>query len=368
MELYCSELSRPVLTMLDQRRTGSQDKGSQADTSDFQAMLVQKSTTVNENRKGECDAERTCKEQITQKKDFAAGEETTDTELEVHKQLAWTFLAVLQNPVIQDAPQANADVSFGAVTSSSAMAEGLIEYAVPIQENQTLQQATMDGNGTKVMGTDLMASHADDVMPAIQSGGASENQGQAAGKRDAAWTIHDDELEHPDMPVGEQRIFQNVREIPVKVGEVSDVKTTSETNSVEEQLNVRLSQAVRDGETVMELLLEPENLGSIQVKLAQSEDGCLHISIYAENSHTRTLLERDLTGLQAMLGRNTQQEVQVEVSHQESSHQQSLYDDGNRGNGKQGHQQGHQQDRQQTDENFLQRLRLGLDPLNVAEL
>lgn len=366
METYCSGLSSPVLTVLDQRRTGSQDKGSQADTSDFQSMLDQKRTTFNENHDGKCDETRTCKEETTQKKAFATGEETTDADLEAHKQMAWTFLAVLQNPVIQDSSQASADVSLGAVASDSAIAEGLIEYAVPIQETRTVEPAAMEGNGAEVMGTELMASHADDVMPAVQSGGAGENQGQAAGEQDAGWTIHNEDVEHPDMPAGEQMIFQNIREIPVKVGEVSGVRTPVETNTLEEQLNVRLCQAVRDGETVVELQLEPENLGSIQVKLAQSEDGALHISIYAENSHTRTLLERDLAGLQSMLGRNTQQDVQIEVSHQESSHQQSLYDDGNHDNGNQGHQQEHQQERQQNDESFLQRLRLGLDSLNVA--
>ena len=88
----------------------------------------------------------------------------------------------------------------------------------------------------------------------------------------------------------------------------------------------------------------------------------LHVALRAENSQTQTLLEKDATGLQALLMRNTQQEVQVEVSPQQESQRQDFED---------GRQHGQQQDPQQQKQeqkrnglDFLQQLRLGLIPLD----
>ena len=76
----------------------------------------------------------------------------------------------------------------------------------------------------------------------------------------------------------------------------------------------------------MELQLEPKNLGRVQVEMTWDQEGALHVSMYAENSRTRALLEQDLAGLRSVLSQNTQQEVRVEVSRQQESQQQNFYD------------------------------------------
>jgi flagellar hook-length control protein FliK len=102
----------------------------------------------------------------------------------------------------------------------------------------------------------------------------------------------------------------------------------------------------------------------VTVEVTAQEDGTLHIALSAENSHTKALLEQHTAGLQDLVSAQTQRPVQVEVTQRQEEQQGNLQEDGR--NGQSGYQQQQQQQRQsQHSEDFLQKLRLGLIPLNV---
>ena len=129
-----------------------------------------------------------------------------------------------------------------------------------------------------------------------------------------------------DTPV-ETPVFENVRDIPVKVGEAPVEEPEPEPEiPVEDQIGPKLAQALNAGDTRVELQLNPENLGHVTVEMTLAENGSLHVTLHAESGKTMNLLEKGLDNLHLMLARNAQQDVQVEVQKQEESQQQNFYD------------------------------------------
>ena len=161
--------------------------------------------------------------------------------------------------------------------------------------------------------------------------------------------------------MAEAPVFQDVREIPVKVGEAPAAEETPET-PVEDQIGPKLAEALKSGDTRVEIQLAPDTLGKVTVEVTLREDGTLHVALHAESSQTRGLLERSADNLMAMLGRDARQEVQVEVPRQQESQQQNFYDDGRQGRGQQEHGQQERRQEQRSGEDFLHQLRLGLVP------
>lgn len=155
----------------------------------------------------------------------------------------------------------------------------------------------------------------------------------------------------------EAPVFGVVEEAPIKVSETAVPAEQIEAEPVETQVADKLIKTLSSGETKVELQLTPENLGKVTIELIGKEDGSLHVVLHAERSQTRSLLEQDLSGLQNLLSRTTQQEVEVQVTQPHQQQQQQSYD---------GHQQQHQQqhqeqrDDQRSSADFLNQLRLGL--------
>lgn len=165
------------------------------------------------------------------------------------------------------------------------------------------------------------------------------------------------------MTEGETQVFEHVEAAPIKVSETARTTETSETaqtETVESQIVEKVTQAVSNGETKVELQLNPEHLGKVTIEMTQKADGTLHIAVHAENSQTRSLLERDAAGLQNLLGRTAQQEVRVEVYQPQESERDNFYQQ------QQQHQQQEQQEKQEQQRrrnepvDFLNQLRLGL--------
>ena len=109
--------------------------------------------------------------------------------------------------------------------------------------------------------------------------------------------------------------------------------------------------------------MNPENLGKVTVEMTFSKDGGIVVQLHAENRETQNLLSKNTSHLAELLGRETQEEVRVEVPRQEENQQrQDLLDQQQ----KQREQQQQQQRRRQaaSGEDFMQQLRLGLIPLD----
>ena len=167
------------------------------------------------------------------------------------------------------------------------------------------------------------------------------------------------EGEVQDAPV-ETPVFEHVRAVPVKVGEAAPAEETE--TPVEEQVVPKLAEAIQNGETRVELQLTPEHLGKIQVEMTWKEDGSLVVRMHADNGRTQSLLEKNAHGLEALLGRESQQEVRVEVPRQEDQPRQDLYEQQQRQQQQQ-HQREQQKQAAKEGEDFLHQLRLGLIPM-----
>ena len=139
-------------------------------------------------------------------------------------------------------------------------------------------------------------------------------------------------------------------------------KAAETEQPVEKQVAPRINEALAKGETRVELQLTPENLGKVTVEMTWGKDGSLVVQVHAENRGTQDLLAKSTQELAQLLGRETQQEVRVEVPRQEESQRQDLYEQQ-----QEQHQRRQQEQRQKQEaggEDFLQQLRLGLIPLD----
>ena len=158
-----------------------------------------------------------------------------------------------------------------------------------------------------------------------------------------------------------QPVFRDIKAVPIKVGEVYRPEPTAENGVELKNLGDTLTQAIDSGENRLELQLQPAELGRIRVEMRWSDEGALHVILHAESTRTQSLLEKDMAGLQTLLGRETQQEVKVELPRQQEAPRQS-FDDGRQNGGQQHHQQEQRQSSRHSGQDFLHQLRLGLIP------
>jgi flagellar hook-length control protein FliK len=205
------------------------------------------------------------------------------------------------------------------------------------------------------------APTAETVAPVTDSTASSqteERQDLPTDKRE------DDRTEVVDAEAAPQPLFREVEPHMVKVGETAGTKETEQTADVNRQITDQLTEALETGESKVEIRLTPETLGTVTVEVTQQKDGGLHVSLTAENSHTRALLQQHTASLQELLGSQNQKTVQVEVNRQETR-QDFLQDHGQNSQGQGGQQQEQHQRQPQNSQDFLQQLRLGLIPLDV---
>ena len=291
------------------------------------------------------------------------GQIVTEDPQELEKQMALAAMAVMQNPVIPveqvTAPEETAvtDVAGGELVVETADIQvtdaPVTAETVEIAPQEGAEEAVEQLPQEQARPVEAETQTAEDTGAELEVKVTTGEAGGAEQETDAQDTPQDGMEEVP--------VFQEVREIPMKVGEAPVAEETLET-PVEDQIGPRLAEALKSGDTRVEIQLAPESLGKVTVEVTLREDGTLHVALHAENSQTRGLLERSADNLMAMLGRDARQEVQVEVPRQQESQQQNFYD-GQQGREHQGReqQQEHRQERQ-GGEDFLHQLRLGLVP------
>lgn len=185
------------------------------------------------------------------------------------------------------------------------------------------------------------------------------------GEEQSSW---DDEVQVVEAEQAPQPVFRDVEAAPIKVGESTAAEQTDEAPDVDVQVGTQLVQALAQGEDRVEIQLTPENLGTVKVEIVRTVDGVLHVAISAQESQTRGLLEKHAAGLQGLLAQRTEDNVQVEVQHQEESqqHRDGSYE-GHNGQGQQQQERRHGGSRHQDGPDFLQQLRLGLIPTEGTE-
>lgn len=365
MDLIYNALMASVKTSAE--RTGTTAKGGETDK--FQKLMDQK-----QNAKDPAGTTRQETAETTESTETTAVQQPQETEgplpqdlkeLEERMSLA-AMAAMLQNPIVADiaeeTPQVLTDPSWeeGLVpVSYQDNEEGTLRIvswmqadsgtAQNLEELNAVATQWIEEQEVQTAETPVVVEEAPEI-PVAEIKAETVETGTAQSETDG---------ETPEEAPAETPVFGEVETAPVKVGEAP--KAEKPETPVEEQIAPKLTEVLQKGETRVELSLTPENLGKVTVEMTWKEDGGLVVQLHAENHRTQGLLEKSVSGLEALLSRENQQEVRVEVPRQQESQQQNFYD------GRQGHGGQRQQERRQgrqtgSGEDFLQQLRLGLIP------
>ena len=273
----------------------------------------------------------------------------------LEQQMLLAAMALAQNPVV-----ILQDVQPEVQESGAAM------ELVPIQTEQAPQQSvapTLDVEPEAPAAAQEKAPQLQTVetaQDAPQTETGKADSGESRGSELPMEDLHAvSRTEQAD--VEPQPVFRDIKAVPVKVGEVYQAEPTVENGVELKDLGDTLTQAIDRGENRLELQLQPAELGRIRVEMRWSDEGALHVVLHAESARTQSLLEKDMASLQTLLGRETQQEVKVELPREQEAPRQS-FDDGRQNGGQQHHQQEQRQSSRHSGQDFLHQLRLGLIP------
>ena len=266
----------------------------------------------------------------------------------LEQQMLLAAMALAQNPIVilQD-------------VQPEVQENGAVAELVSIQTEQVPQQSM-----APVLETETEAAPQLQVVETAQTAPQTEagkaDSGESRGSELPMEELHaESRTEQAD--VEPQPVFRDIKAVPVKVGEVYQAEPTVENGVELKDLGDTLTQAIDRGENRLELQLQPAELGRIRVEMRWSDEGALHVVLHAESTRTQNLLEKDMAGLQSLLGRETQQEVKVELPREQEAPRQS-FDDGRQNGGQQHHQQEQRQSSRHSGQDFLHQLRLGLIP------
>ncbi len=254
----------------------------------------------------------------------------------------------LVSPEFQQAPGQQIDMQ----QRAEVLPEAEIQPEQLFQPTEAQPQETLEIQQTPVSETPVQA----EIAPEAESLPVESVQVQQGGEEEEG-------LENPDLPQSAEPVFRDVKATPIKVGEAQQPEQSQKAD-INQQIAGPLNQALAQGQTKVEIHLNPEYLGSVKVEIFQSAEGILRVALTAESSETQGLLEKHAANLQSLLSGREQQGVEVEIQRQqpqEGQNQNHLNEDGRNGQ----NQQQRQQRRQQNDDgqDFLQKLRLGLAPV-----
>ncbi len=161
----------------------------------------------------------------------------------------------------------------------------------------------------------------------------------------------------------EAPLFKELQAVPVKVAEAESAPAAPQAQEIEVQVGGKVLQAVQNGDSKVELQLEPEALGRVTVEITRQDGGEIHIALKAESAYTEKLLEKHIPSLQTFLAGQGQKTSQVEVQHWQENQQpdgrESFYEGQNGGHNQQQERRQHAK----RNDDFLHQLRLGLIPL-----
>ena len=357
-----NQINDVVLSMLQtsveyQANTVRTERGEETGGSDFRKLMEQKrgqekpETEMSQTESGTVEDSQAADAQTEEAPDTVLAQELAQA------QMLWMetgAVKIQQAPVTPEtAPVAAVNQAAAQPVADAAQVQTVQADSAAVQPAAEGTQQAQTGEQARNIVTGQTEAQPMETRQAVQTDAPAPKTADVEVK-----TTEDGAVEAADV---EAPVFRKVESTPIKVGEATVTEKPAEAKSVETQVSEKLTEALRNGQTRTELLLEPEHLGKVTVELTWSKDGSLRVALHAENSQTRSLLEKDVAGLQALLSRNAQQEVQVEVPRQQESQRQDLYDDQQRQNQQQQRRQDER--RQNGGQDFLHQLRLGLIPL-----
>ncbi len=337
------QMNQAVLSMMQmvtagksQRTESGNRTGKDENAKDFGAMLRDRQTA---------DKTAGTAQNAVKAADTAETGPTVDPD-GLEQQMLLAAMALAQNPIVilQD-------------VQPEVQESGAATELVPIQTEQAPQQSMAPVLETETeTAPQLQVVETAQTAPQTEAGKAGS--GESRGSELPMEELHaESRTEQAD--VEPQPVFRDIKAVPVKVGEVYQPEQTAAVEL--KDLGDTLTQAIDRGENRLELQLQPAELGRIRVEMRWSDEGALHVILHAESTRTQNLLEKDMASLQTLLGRETQQEVKVELPRQQEAPRQS-FDDGRQNGGQQHHQQEQRQSSRHSGQDFLHQLRLGLIP------
>lgn len=343
------QMNQAVLGMMQmvtagksQRTESGNRTGKDENAKDFGAMLRDRQTADN--------AAETAQDTVKVPTGTAKSAPAVDTD-GLEQQMLLATMALAQNPIVilQD-------------VQPEAQESGTAVELVPLQTEQAPQQSMAPTLDVETEAPQLQAVETAQTAPQTETGKA--DSGESRGSELPMEELHaESRTEQADMEP--QPVFRDIKAVPVKVGEVYQAEPTVENGVELKDLGDTLTQAIDRGENRLELQLQPAELGRIRVEMRWSDEGALHVILHAESTRTQNLLEKDMASLQTLLGRETQQEVKVELPREQEAPRQS-FDDGRQNGGQQQHQQEQRQSGRHSGQDFLHQLRLGLIPAEEA--
>lgn len=348
-------------------------KSSETDKTVDASSTGRTETTDRETAKVTDSSEKTETADSTEKTEQPEQDEVCDAAREAAcAQIVWI---VPQNPV--ETPDATTEVAVTEVGELSAQLTQGFEESAASGETQTVETEDFTvENPAIAQETGLPPEQPETDVPETavveHSESVAEEQPVTEVAKQTEETLpqgEDAEETVNGEAAAETALFQDVETAPIKVAEApAETKPTTqaETPELKEQVSDQLVKVLESGENRVEIQLQPEALGKLNIALTRSADGTLNVVLRAETEQTRSLLERTMGSLHDILADRGQQNVQIEVNQSEETprqndnQQQDLQDGGN-GN----QQQRRQRQESSSSEDFLQQLRLGL--INFGE-
>ena len=379
MDLFVQNLVKEVaqtVTAIPGAEPGQEEE-------DFESMLVQQSKDAQAQRPKDRPAEKPAP-----KKEAEKPQQNSTQEEEAPKdgsQLA-AALVTSQPVVLFGMPVENADEAqdaVGALETAAAevlpeAAEGLLDQ--PVQEQpageapaQAAQAAPEERQpqmptAQEAPVEEMPAEAAErEVQPELEHQGEARAQVRHAAEQPVQKAEQDQPheiIDGTDAWKGIRPLFRATDDIPEKVGENYEA-LAPEAEDAPQKLAATLTHALEQGQSRVEIQLNPANLGELTVEITRNVDGALSVVLSTVNEKAAAILRQHSGALQTAMMGSAQAPVTVEVQQPQQAEDanQFLNPDG-RNNQNQQQQQKQDQPHKGANEDFLQQLRLGLVGLN----
>lgn len=311
---------------------------------------------------------------------FAATVNTNIVPVENQAENSVVVSPVVQTEALQATTEVNADVTQQTVVEGNVMQQGNekgaeqvvqqttvqteetvakeapkeieVEKAVEVQSKQEQKQQT------EVVKEDIKTETAKVTEETVVT---KTEQTTTETKTDTAQTNTSEEetdFFEEEIPTTNRRTFSD-DVINIKVGENAQISSGEMAQKVSDKMLAKFAQH----ENEFEIQLMPKELGKIVIKLVM-ENGQAHVSMFAENAKTSSLLAEKAREISSIIEQNTGNETNVEVVDKKEMQAQDQNREA-KGDGfarqKEEQQKQHQQ-RMQAEQSvdFIQQMRLGL--------
>lgn len=338
--------------------------GTQQDeTSQFESMLADR--TQSRQEKPAPQKETNTAEKPRQTQDST--QETTEEGAEVAAGLVTTQPVVLFDVInVEDTEQAVQMVDpLAGMQEQAPVVQETVAPVLEQQPEQTVEQPVEE------VPLETGFQQEDQQVPTVEAQPETEQVEVEVQHQESAVTrveteqpeaVEEDrpeDMDVEDVYAQARPVFQRETATPVKVADNYEPVAPEEPEAPQ-QLADRLTQMLDQGDTRVEIALNPANLGKMVIEITRTQDGTLHVVLGAVSEKATALLQQNSANLHSLLAAGNQGEVHVQVQQQEPQEQLNQFLNPDEQGKQQQQQQQQKSDKQAASEDFIQQLRLGL--------